>query len=417
MRIGIMAAVLAGVLTVAAGEAAPAGEHWVSSWATSQMIADPANALPPEQMTDSTLRQAIRLSVGGKAFRVVLSNAFGTAPLHLKGVHAAKALSGGAIDPASDQVLTFSGHNDVTIPAGAAFASDPVAMPVTALSDLAISIYYDTAPAVQTSHPGSRMTSYSLAGDHLADATLAGAKTADHWYQIAAVEVLAPHTVSAVVALGDSITDGRGSTTNGNDRWTNITAAALQNDPKARHLGMLNAGIGGNCVLVQCLGPNALARLERDVFAPPGVSALIVYEGVNDLGRLTIDHAVAAEEHEALVSRLIAGYTQIAARARAHGLKLYIATILPYGSNAYYHPTAANEADRAAINSWIRTQKLYDGVIDFDVATRDPVHPEKLNPAYDSGDGLHASAAGYQVMGTLAAKVLAAKAPNAGKAK
>jgi Lysophospholipase L1 and related esterases len=400
-------------LVVAAGaEAAPAAKqpHWVASWATSQMIADGANALAPDQLTDSTLRQQIRLSLGGKSFRLTLSNAFGKEPLHLKAVHVAKpGGTPGAIDVKTDHALTFSGHDDVTIPAGASYTSDPVDMAAAPLSDLVISIHYDAPPSVQTSHPGSRQTSFVVAGDHVSDGELVGAKTMEHWYQIDSIDVVADAKAGAVVALGDSITDGRGSTTNGNDRWTNMMAAALQGDAKTRHLGVLNSGIGGNCVLVQCLGPNALSRLEREVFSPAGVSALIVYEGVNDLGRVTREHAIPPEEHKKLVDGLIAGYTQIASRAHTHGLKVYIATILPYGNNAYYHPDAQNEANRTAINTWIRTQKLFDGVIDFDAAVRDPSHPTQLLPVYDSGDGLHASAAGYKVMGSLAAKVLGAK--------
>jgi lysophospholipase L1-like esterase len=323
-------------------------------------------------------------------------------------VHIAKSLGADAIDPATDRALTFDGKADVTIPAGASWLSDPVNGPLPAFANLAVTIRYDTAPPDQTGHPGSRQTSYVLAGDHLADAHLAGAKTVDHWYQIAAIDVLteAPKA-AAVVAFGDSITDGRGSTTNGNDRWTNILAEQLAANKKLPATAVLNAGLGGNCILVQCLGPNAISRIERDVLAPAGVKAVIVFEGINDLGRLTIDHPVAAEEHTALVANLIAGYRQIATRAHSRGLKAYIGTILPYMGGAYYHPDAVNEADRTAVNTWIRTQKEFDGVIDFDAAVRDPDHLDRLNPAYDSGDFLHPSAAGYRVMGEVAAKVLA----------
>ena len=394
------------VLAAASAGAAPAG--WVASWATPQQIVEPNNMLPPADLTDATLRQVVRLSIGGKAYRLMLSNTFGTAPLHLKSVHVARWRGGATIAPESDTVLTFAGAIDVTIPVGASYLSDPVPVAVKPLADLAISIHYDTAPVVETGHPGSRMTSYVVAGDHTADVSLAGAKTVDHWYQIASIEVQAEPKASAIVALGDSITDGRGSTTNGNDRWTNILAAQLQAKPATRSIAVLNAAFGGNCVLSQCLAPNALSRLERDVLAPPGVTTVIVLEGINDLGRLTIDHPVPPQEHAALVTHLIAGYQQIAARAHAHGLKVYIGTILPFMGTAYYHPDAVSEADRSAVNSWIRSQKLFEGVIDFDAALRDPAHPDRLNPLYDSGDFLHPSAAGYRVMGELAAKGLSA---------
>jgi lysophospholipase L1-like esterase len=394
------------VVALAAVSAGAAEAGWVASWAAAQQVVEPNNMLPPAELTDATLRQVVRLSIGGKAYRLLLSNAFGTAPLHLKSVHVARWRGGATIAPESDRALTFSGASDVTIPAGAAYLSDPVPVAVAPLADLAISIHYDTAPVVETGHPGSRMTSYVLAGDHTADASLAGAKMVDHWYQIASIEVLAEPKASALAVVGDSITDGRGSTTNRNDRWTNILAAQLQSHPATRTTAVLNAGFGGNCVLSQCLGPNALSRLERDVLAPPGVTTVVVFEGINDLGRLTIDHPVPPPQHAALVAQLIAGYQQIAVRAHGHGLKTYIGTILPYAGNATYHPDAASEADRTAVNTWIRAQKLYDGVIDFDVRLRDPARADRLNPLYDSGDFLHPSPAGYRVMGELAAAVL-----------
>jgi len=413
MRKAFAAGVLALAAVTAMAVARPAAPHWVASWATALMISDGANYLPPEQLSHATLRQSVRLSTGGKAYRLVLSNLFGTEPLHLAAVHVAKALpfnaaAPGAIDATSDRVLTFSGKTDVTIPVGAAYTSDPVAIPVAAFADLAISILYDTAPVIETGHPGSRQTSYILAGDHTADAVLTGAAGADHWYQIASVEVLSAPQTGAIAVLGDSITDGRGSTTNGNDRWTNIMASALNPAKAGKGRAVLNAGIGGNCVLVVCLGPTALTRFDREVLEPAGVNTFIVYEGVNDLGRLTINHPVPSAEHEALVAHLIEGFQQMAIKAKAHGLKSYIATILPFGASAYYHPDAANEADRSALNGWIRSQKLFDGVIDFDAVMKDPSHPERLNPAYDT-DGLHANAAGYVVMGTAAAKALGAK--------
>jgi lysophospholipase L1-like esterase len=400
----------------AAHRAVPA--QWVTSWATAQQIVEPANMLASADMTDTTLRQVVRLSIGGEGYRVLISNTFGTAPLHLKAVHVARWRGGDGIAPESDAALTFGGASDVTIPAGAQMLSDPVTVAVAPLADLAISIRYDEPPAVQTGHPGSRQTSYILPGNHLGDARLPGAKTVDHWYQIAAVEVLthAPNA-GAVVVLGDSITDGRGSTTSHNDRWTNILAAQLQASPATAGLAVLNAGQGGNCVLSQCIGPNGLSRIERDVLAPAGAKAVIVLEGINDIGRLTINHPASPEEHLALVKNLIAAYEQIATRAHVHGYKAYIGTILPFMGVAYYHPDTITDADRVAVNLWIRRQKLFDGVIDFEAALRDPVRPDRLHPSYDSGDFLHPSAAGYRVMGEVAAKVLGVASPKAAPAR
>jgi len=201
-----------------------------------------------------------------------------------------------------------------------------------------------------------------------------------------------------IVALGDSITDGRGSTTNGNDRWTDRLAQRLQADPATRHLAIVNQGIGGNRLLNDGLGPNALARLDRDVLAQPGVRYLILLEGINDIGTLTRETPVSDVEHARLVSRIIGAYRQIVMRARAKGIKVIGGTILPFAGNDYYHPDARNEADRQAVNSWIREPGNFDAVVDFDRAMRDPVRPDRLLPRYDVGDALHPSPEGYRAM-------------------
>lgn len=384
--------------------APPATQHWVGSWAAAQMIPNGDNALGTEVYRNATLRQLVHLSLGGKSLRVHLSNAFGTAPLHLNAVHIARAKAPGqsAIDPATDKALSFDGRADVTIPAGAEYISDPVALDVPAHGDLAITIAYDEPPSVETSHPGARSTSYLVAGNHIADETLpADAKTFEHWFQIAAVDVIAPKDHKAIVTLGDSITDGRGSTPNGNNRWPDMLAGKL------RKTGVLNAGIGGGRILNDGLGPNALARFDRDVLGQSAVSAVIILEGVNDLGGLTIKEPASPAQHAEMVHRITGAFAQIIERAHAAGLKAYGATITPYGGSDYYHPTAENEADRQAINAWIRTPGHFDGVADFDAAVRDTDHPDRLKAEYDSGDHLHPSAAAYKLMGgEIAARLL-----------
>ena len=388
-----------------AGAASAAPRHraaniWVGSWATSQQIPEPENALAPEDLQDATLRQIVHLSIGGRRLRVRLSNAFGTAPLHISAAHIARAAALGtaAIAPGSDRALLFSGAPDVTIPAGAEYISDPIDFDAPALSDIALTLRFDATPPQQTSHPGSRTTSFYVHGDHVADTDLANAKTATHWYQIAGIDVLAPAGASAVVTLGDSITDGRGSTTDHNDRWPDAFARRLQAFPPTRHIGVLNAGIGGGRVLADGKGQSALARFDRDVLAPAGVRYLIVFEGINDIGTLTVDHEASPEAHAALVARLIAAYEQIIARAHARGVRVYGATITPFTGSGYYHPGPASEADRQAVNAWIRTPGHFDAVIDFDAATRDPASPARLASRYDSGDQLHLSPAGYRAM-------------------
>lgn len=384
-------------LAAPAGSAfAEAPRRWVGAWASAQLAPDAKNSLAPEDYRDATLRQVVRLSLGGETIRVRLSNAFGTRPLTLKAARVAvsAALDSARIVPATDRPLTFSGRTEVTIPAGADYWSDPVALTVAPLTSLAISLRYVEAPDVQTGHPGSRATSYVLAGDHLADADLPGAKTADRWFQIAGVEVVpTARKAGAIVAFGDSITDGYGVQPNTNLRWTDALIARL----KGKNLSVLNLGIGGNRVLLDGLGPNALARFERDVLSQPGVTHLILLEGVNDLGVLTRDAPATPEAHKALVEQVIAGYRQMIDRARSRGIKVIGATILPYGGSAYYHPGPESEADRQAINAFIRAPGNFDGVIDWDKALRDPARPTHLLAAYDN-DGLHPNLAGYKAM-------------------
>jgi lysophospholipase L1-like esterase len=307
--------------------------------------------------------------------------------------------AGAAIDAASDTQVMFNGSSDVMIPAGAEYLSDAVAFPVAALSSLAISIHFDRPPMGETGHPGSRATSYVAPGDLVSAVSLPDAKTVEHWYQVSGVDVTSPVQAGAVVTLGDSITDGHGATTNENDRWPDVLAARMQAEKSTRMLGVLNEGIGGNRLLLDGLGPNALARFDRDVLAQAGVRAVIVLEGVNDLGTLTRDHDVSAEEHRALVRKIEGAYSQMIERAHAHGIRVMGATILPYSGSKYYHPGPESEADRQAINAWIREVGHFDAVVDFDKLTRDPAHPDHLLPAYDSGDGLHPGPGGYKAMG------------------
>jgi lysophospholipase L1-like esterase len=376
---------------------------WVGSWATSQQVPEPNNSLTPEDMRDATLRQIVHLSIGGALLRVHLSNAFGTAPLHFTSVHVAgpAAAAPSQIEASTDRTLTFSGRADVTIPAGAEYVSDPVVFAASPQSDLAITFHIEDPPAGETGHPGSRATSYLVHGDHVADADLSAAMRFDHWFNIEGVDVSAPAGAAAIVALGDSITDGRGSTTNGNDRWPDDLARRLGATPaamRARPLGVLNAGIGGNRLLLDGLGPNALARFDRDVLAQAGVRYLIVLEGINDIGTFGLEGTQPPSAHEALVYRIIAAYEQIVLRAHAHGIRVLGGTLAPFSGSTYYKPGPPSESDREAVNRWIRTPGHFDAVIDFDEALRDPARPEQLLPAYDSGDHLHPSPAGYRAM-------------------
>ena len=379
-----------------------AAGHWTGSWAASQQVPESQNALPPEDLHDATLRQIVHLSVGGSSVRVHLSNAFGSAPLHLTSVHIARPLSTSSprIDPATDRTLRFGGAEDVTVPAAAEYISDPIDYRVEPLTDLAITIHFDQPPARETGHPGSRQVSFLIHGDALSAPDLSHAKTFEHWYQISGVDTLSSGSPSprSIVALGDSITDGHGATTNGNNRWTDDLARRLQAQPSTRAVGVLNQGIGGNHILTDGLGPNALARLDRDVIAQPGARYLIMLEGINDLGALSREVTSTPAQHKALIHNLTSGYAQIVERAHQAGLTVIGATVTPYLGSDYYHPGTQNEADREALNRWIRTPGHFDAVLDFDKTIRDPSEPTRLLPAYDCGDHLHPSPAGYKAL-------------------
>jgi lysophospholipase L1-like esterase len=399
--LAIVAFLASSICSSASAQSTSTDAVWVTSWGCSQQIPEPQNALPTDDLRDATVRQIFHLSVGGPALRVRLSNAFGTEPLHFSSVHLARPLSpsSSAIDVASDRPLTFAGAVDVIVPPGADFLSDPLKFPAAPLSDIAVTFYLEAPPMKETGHPGSRATSYYQHGNALSAANLSGANHVDHWYQVSEIEVQAAPTAAAAVALGDSITDGHGATTNGNDRWTDVLAQRLQASPDTRNIGVSNQGIGGNHLLTDGLGPNALARFDRDVLAPAGVRWVIVFEGVNDLGGLARDGEVSPAEHAAHVKRILSAYQQIIARAHAHGLRVYGATITPYVGSTYYHPGPPSESDRQTVNQWIRAPGHFDAVIDFDTVLRNPQNPERLLPAYDSGDHLHPSPAGYRAMG------------------
>ncbi|WP_443969998.1 SGNH/GDSL hydrolase family protein [Sphingobium sp. CR28] len=377
---------------------APAGARecaFQASWGSSQMIPDQQNALPATSLSDATLRQVIRLSTGGNRFRVRLSNRFGQAPLRISHATIARSADNATarIVPGSLRPLHFSGKAAVAIPPGAEWLSDPVSLDGAPFADLAITLRIAQAPQVQTSHPGSRATSYTLKDADPAATDMFGAERTDHWFFLSAVEVQRCAQPGGIVTLGDSITDGFGVKANENTRWTDFFARRL-----GGKVAVINQGIGGNRVLLDGLGPNALARLDADVLSQSGVRHVILLEGINDLGVLGRDKPATTEQFSALVTDITSAYRQIIDRAHARGLKVHGGTILPFMSNSYYHPTAESERARQAINAWIRTPGHFDSVIDFDKALRDPARPDVMKAELDSGDGLHPGRLGYEAM-------------------
>jgi lysophospholipase L1-like esterase len=399
--LGLVIALLCSVLGRAMLAQQPAqGVRWVGTWASAQMLVDGPD-LTADDFRDATLRQVVHISSGGSRIRVRLSNAFGTAPLQIQMVHVAKPASvvNCRIDATTDKPLRFSGNTAVTIPPGADYLSDPIDYPVAPLTDLTVTMYLETPSLHQTGHIAAHTTSCLGARNLISAADMPDAKKFQHWFYLAGVEVESPADAAAVVTLGDSITDGTGSTLNGNDRWPDVLAARLQAGAASRRWSVLNLGIGGNHMLTDGVGPNALARLDRDVLAQPGVRAVIVFEGVNDLGGWTRNGPISKEEHDVFVARLIASYEQVIERAHASGLTVIGATILGYEGAANYHPDAANLADWQRVNDWIRQPGHFDAVVDLDKATADPAHPGRMAPTTGSADNLHPGPAGYKMMG------------------
>jgi lysophospholipase L1-like esterase len=378
------------------------GAHrWLGTWAAAML---PPGSTPESAagFTNQTIRQRIRVSLGGPAIRLQLANTFGTAPLQVTDVQVALAAGDGGIQPGTSRQVTFNRSAMFTVPPGARMISDPVRMTVGDDSDLSISLYFRAPTGPATFHRQSREWSYiSAAGNHTRDLTASQYPTrVESWFFLDAVQVPVRPTVGAVVALGDSITDGDGSTIGANRRWPNYLARRLLLGQGARRASVLNAGIGANRLLndSQLGGPNALARLDRDVLAQPGARTLIVLEGINDIGFSQFPPFPGAEPRTNVsAEEIIGAYRQIIDRAHAGGLRVLGGTLLPFQGSFYWD--AAAEVKRQRVNAWIRTSGAFDGVLDFDRAVRNPADPTVLAPQYDSGDHLHPSDAGYQAMG------------------
>ncbi|MFI9812995.1 SGNH/GDSL hydrolase family protein [Saccharothrix variisporea] len=398
-----IALVLAAAAVTTSPATADKPREWTHTWVSMPQQAEPHN-MPPAPFTqdgvtfkDATLRQTVHVSVGGEQIRLRFSNAFGGAPLPITAVSIALPAEGkagvGAVQPGSARPVTFNGRASTVVPMGALVVSDPIDFRLAPQSNLTVTTYLAAGQASNaiTSHPGSRTSSHLLAGNHVTDDDLPGATRTDHWYLLSGVEVLSRATAVAIV--GDSLTDGRGSTTNGNDRWPDRLLARLQQHPTTARTAVLNQAAGGNRVLADGLGPNVLARYDRDVLATTGVTSVLVFEGVNDLG--TAPATEAAQKQVA--DDLIAAYQQLV--ARSVGLRVYGATITPFGGNTGYDdPDGHRERARQRVNEWIRTSGAFAEVVDFDRVARDPRDPRRLNPAYDTGDHLHFNPAGYQAL-------------------
>lgn len=361
-------------------------EHWVTTWGASPQRTD-AQDHPPVPLSNGTLRQKVYVSLGGEQLRLGLSNDFGDGPVAIDGVHVARASSAtnSAIDVASDVALTFHGSCSVTIEPGASVKSDPFAFALPEQSVVAVSMRFGAVPNGITGHPGSRTTSYFAHGEALTAQVLSGG-TSEHWYYIQSLEVMAPARAAALVTLGDSITDGRGSTTNGNDRWPDALSRRFRENPGTAHIAVVNAGMGGNAVWSGGLGPPARERFDRDVLGTTGVAWVVVLLGVNDIGT---SQAGAAEN-------VIAAYREFSVKAHARGVRTFGVPILPFGGSSY--DSVDNERARNTVNAWIRTSGAFDAVLDLDVAVAQQKHPGRLRPEFHDGDHLHLNPTGLRAM-------------------
>ena len=392
LRHACRACLLAAAVVCVAGAQVPGSrpvQNWVGTWGTAP--AGPPSAAALQTFSDQTLRLIVHTSIGGNQLRIRVSNERGSVPLRLGEAHLALRMAGADIVPGSDRALTFSGYPSITIPAGALALSDPVELDVPALSDLAVSLHFPGEVQATTIHGNTTQTNYiSSKGNFTGTAVLPTQRIIFSWPFLTEVDVQSAG--SALVMLGDSITDGAATTRDANHRWPDFLAMRLQamHDPLAhradrlvignRQVGIVNRGMDG-------IGA-ALARFDRDVLATAGARQLIVLLGVNDIGAPVLG-----------IEELVSAYRQLIARAHAKGLAIYGGTMTPFeGAAGRGYFTPDKELVRQAANQWIRTSAEFDAVIDFDRAVRDPSHPARLLPVFDSGDHLHPNDLGMQAM-------------------
>lgn len=391
----------AGLWLAGCAAVAPApSPRWTAAWGSAQLVAAPAAAGPlwRSPMRDVSLRQIVRVTMSGSAVRVRVSNRFGEEPLHLSAASVGRVAGlepQPSIEPGSLKPLRFAGQREVVVPPHAEVWSDPVEGAVTAGTDLAVQWHVGSGPVQPSTHPGSRIRSWAWAGHHADAADWAPAQASEGWWHLEALDVLTAGPRAVLVATGDSITDGYGVPSGRYARWTDALSRRLA--ATAREAAVVNTGIGGGRLLRDGAGPSLVSRFERDVLARTGVTHAIVLIGVNDLGTSHRGQPTTPASRAALLDEMKAGFTDLARRAQARGVCLIVSTILPYGGSGYYAPQPENEADRQALNAWLREPVRFAAVMDFEALMRDPARPSHLRADVDN-DGLHPSLAGYQAM-------------------
>lgn len=370
-------------------------QNWVGTWATAVEFTSPGD-MPASSLSNRSVRNIIRVSLGGSLLRLKLSNEFSRQPVEITSVMIADVLGESwQTDVRTTKYLKFNGKQKTTIPSEKVLWSDPIKYALKAGQRLAITISYGAqTPEHATSHRGSRTTSYIIKGEARPKSDFDDSEKVDHWYNLSALDVQATD-VPVVAVLGNSITDGRGTTTNKQNRWTDFMAESLNTN---KSYGVLNLGIGGNCVVRGGLSEPALKRFDRDILGQSGVKALILFEGTNDIG--------LSKHSEQIVKELIEAYQMLSLKAKNKGIKIYGATITPFKGSDWY--SYFHEAARQTVNEWIRNTDCFDGIIDFDKLVRNPQDTEKLKSEY-SDDWLHLNPKGYEAMGRYAATILGNK--------
>ncbi len=386
----ILACILLNVWSLSGQSGDLAATKWVGTWSTGMQLVETRNNPPSPGLTGNSLRQVVRVSIGGEVIRVKFSNEFSKSPVTMHSVQIAASTGGDAINKPTNLMLTFNGSQEVTMDPGASITSDPVSFDLLPRMDVAITIYFGgTSPDI-TGHPGSRTTSYILPGNNASVTDFTGSVTTEHWYVINGIDVRAPLTSSCIAILGNSITDGRGSTTDMQNRWPDLLSERLLANPGTRKVGVLNLGIGGNCVLKDCLGPSGINRFGSQILRQPGVKSVIIFEGVNDIGSVR-----SADDAASVASGLIAAYQMMIDSAHSGGMKIYGATITPFKGNGYYNQYS--EACRNEVNEWIRNSGRFDAVFDFDFVVRNPQDTASLVSSFQD-DGLHPDLQGFRKM-------------------
>ncbi|KAF9691797.1 hypothetical protein EKO04_010365 [Ascochyta lentis] len=420
MHLSTLFTVLIGATAFVSGQTAngtairpsPPHGHWVDAWASMPQLTEPAN-LPPVPFNqtgavfiNSTIRQTLYMTTDASQIRIKISNVFGGSNLPITAVTIAMPANNTAgihqIQAKTLQKVTFSGKGSISIPNGALAVSDPLHFPIKAQQVITVTAYLASGQTTNsiTSHPGSRTTSWWQFGNAVSAAQLDIAdpttQSAAHWYFLSSIEAWVPKSTGSLLIVGDSITDGRGSETNKNNRWPDLLLARLQKSSTTKHISIGNLAAGGNRILGDGLGPNAFGRIDRDVLAHPGVKYAMIFEGVNDIGGA----AATSDAQSAVYDSLVQAYQQMATLIHAHGIPVFGATITPFSAPSNFtgqpYSNPVREATRQKINDFIRNSGTFDAVADFDKFLADPAIPSQLAPQYDSGDYLHPGVAGYQ---------------------